>query len=408
VEVFVGRRPVRDRNILHAITMGYGELVARGRYPVAVVLVDVPMGQVDINVHPQKLEVRFAEPATVAAAVRHVVQAGVASGAWRVETAGPIQMIASLAPPALPFDGGPTPLAQRYARDLDRARREGSQPGFAFAETMPASANRAPRIVRAPSPARAWVSEVQQQTRAARAAERRLELRETTERPSPIAKQPFASFPEEPDSLAEGSGPAANAPAAAPGYFAKLRYLGQLDLTYLVCESEGELVLVDQHSAHERVELDRLRTQRIDHAVPVQKLLFPTTLDATARQLELVDRMGDLLATVGFECEAFGVATLAIKAVPAGIRHGDPSQLLRRLLDGWARDGTPSEDEQIDRVLAEIACHSVMRSGDRLTPDEAEALLRSVDGIDVTAPAPHGRALLLRLPLAEIGRRFGR
>jgi DNA mismatch repair protein MutL len=400
---------VRDRNVLHAITMGYGELVPRGRYPVAVVLLDAPPGQVDVNVHPQKLEVRFAEPAAVAAAVRHVVQAGVASAPWRAESgAGPVQMIASVttpAPPALPFDDAATPLAHRYARDLERSLERGRwQAGFAFADTVTS----APRIARAPSPARAWVQEVQQQTRAARAAERRLELRETVEQPSPIAKQPFASFPDDqPEPLADGSGPA-NAAAAAPGYFAKLRYLGQLDLTYLVCESEGELVLVDQHAAHERVELDRLRAQHTDHAVAVQKLLFPTTLEATPRQLELVGRLGELLATVGFECEAFGPATLAIKAVPAGIRHGDPSQLLRRLLDSWARDGTPSEAEQIDRVLAEIACHSVVRGGDRLTPDEAEALLRSIDGVDTTAPVPHGRALLLRLPLSEIGRRFGR
>jgi DNA mismatch repair protein MutL len=207
--------------------------------------------------------------------------------------------------------------------------------------------------------------------------------------------------------LADGSGS-----IAADGYFARLRYLGQLDLTYLACEGDGELVLVDQHAAHERVELARLR-DRGSHGdgntrVAVQNMLFPVTLDATPPQLELVARVGDLLAQVGFEVEPFGKATLAVKAVPAGIRHGDPAQLLRSLLHEWAESGTPSEAERLDALLGKIACHSVVRAGDRLTPSEAETLLRSLDGLDLSLPAPHGRAVLLRLPLSEIGRRFGR
>src|SRR6185295_19321719 len=95
VQLFVGRRPIRDRGLLHALALGYGELVPRGRYPIAVVLVDAPASGVDVNVHPQKLEVRFADPAAVTAAVRHVVQAGVNAARWRDEAGGavPVQMI---------------------------------------------------------------------------------------------------------------------------------------------------------------------------------------------------------------------------------------------------------------------------------------------------------------------------
>ncbi|HEX7841935.1 MAG TPA: hypothetical protein VF469_30905, partial [Kofleriaceae bacterium] len=210
--------------------------------------------------------------------------------------------------------------------------------------------------------------------------------------------------------LAEGTRPTA---AHAAGLFSQLRYLGQLDLTYLACEGDGELVLIDQHAAHERVELARLRERHArgsgEPRVAVQNMLFPVTLDATPPELALVGRVGGLLAQVGFEVEPFGKATLAVKAVPAGIRHGDPAQLLRRLLRDWAgAPGEPDRDAQLDALLGEIACHSVVRAGDRLTPSEAEALLRSLDGVDRSLPAPHGRAVLLRLPLAEIGRRFGR
>ena len=388
VQIFVGRRAVRDRGVLHAITMGYGELVPRGRYPVAVVLLDVPAGALDVNVHPQKIEVRFADPSSVAAAVRHAVQAGVAAAAWKddgVARSG-IQMtaIASSAPPALPFDGSAaTPLAQRYARELRRG-----QGTLGLEPTSRASAG-----------ARAWVASVKRTTRDIDAGDRAIASYVRSSRHADAAAEPIRP------TFADGSGPS---PAAAASYFTKLRYLGQLDLTYLVCESEGELVLVDQHVAHERVELARLEARHTERDVVVQNLLFPVTIEASAAQLELVARVGGLLAEVGFEVEPFGKTTLAIKAVPAGIRHGDPAELLRKLLDEWARDGAPSSHGAVARVLAEVACHSVVRAGDRLSLDEAESLLRALDGVDLGAPAPHGRALLLRLPLTEIGRRFGR
>ncbi|HMG22752.1 MAG TPA: hypothetical protein VK607_15565, partial [Kofleriaceae bacterium] len=183
----------------------------------------------------------------------------------------------------------------------------------------------------------------------------------------------------------------------------------------LACEGDGELVLIDQHAAHERVELARLRERHAcgtgEPRVAVQSMLFPVTLEATPSQLELVARVGGVLAQVGFEVEPFGAATLAVKAVPAGIRHGDPAQLLRRLLADWAEAGVPGEAEleaRLDGLLGAIACHSVVRAGDRLGASEAETLLRSLDGVDLSLPAPHGRAVLLRLPLSEIGRRFGR
>jgi DNA mismatch repair protein MutL len=458
VQIFVGRRPVRDRTLLHALTMGYGELVPRGRYPVAVLLIDAPAGSVDVNVHPQKQEVRFSDPNAIGAAVRHVIQAGIAEASWRHETGiQPVQMIASVAPPALPLDGRPaTALSERFSRDLRRSAQTIGQP----------PSDQAGLFDDGGTPAREWAAQIHHKTRAAKAAERRAELRETVERDSPLARQPFvsdddlarrreidaradasllgesgaradairtradeirtrgeqvdarapqadagwepaASPADAPQRIAEGSGPS-DAAMTSTGYWSRLRFLGQLDLTYFVCEASGELVLVDQHAAHERVELARLLARHTASDVAVQRMLFPVTIEATPSQLALVERVTDVLAEVGYEAERFGKTTLAIKAVPAGIRHGDPAQLLRRMLASWERDGMPDEDERVARVLAEIACHSVVRAGDRLTAGEAEALLRSLEDVDPTTPMPHGKALLLRLPLAEIGRRFGR
>jgi DNA mismatch repair protein MutL len=614
VQLFVGRRPVRDRGLLHALAMGYGELVPRGRHPFAIVLLDAPAGTVDINVHPQKLEVRFSDPAVVCAAVRHVVQAGVAAARWRDDAAGgsPVQlvgmvgMLPGVAPPLAPHGGAATPLAERHAEQM-RSRQVSL--GFEAAPEVRAfrgSVAAAPRDG-ASSP-RDWARTLREQTRASRAAEepavyrpgggedvpRLPSLAEHVRRAMAVGDEPRGNpaggapdadgvrvggaYAGEPrleaweaggdrgpdphvgaglgrdvrvggmhagdsrpgawgaggdrgpdlhvgDGLGRGGacaeaprldaweaggdrgpdphvgagqgrdvrvggmhagdprleawdaggdrspdphvgagqgrdartggthaggppladlgsdprtggapefGPATDsdeplvdlpplphrlagdtAPIAphVGGFFSQLRYLGQLDLTYLTCEGDGELVLVDQHAAHERVELARLRERHArggDARVAVQNMLFPVTLDATPAQLALVARVGELLAQVGFEVEPFGKATLALKAVPAGIRHGDPAHLLRRLLGEWAEVGAPSEAERLDTLLGTIACHSVVRAGDRLTSGEAETLLRSLDGVDLSLPAPHGRAVLLRLPLSEIGRRFGR
>jgi DNA mismatch repair protein MutL len=428
VQLFVGKRAIRDRGVLHALAMGYGELVPRGRYPVAVVLLDLAPGSVDINVHPQKSEVRFADPSAVAAAIRHVVQAGVAAAQWRADGAATsisMTAIASSAAPALPFDGPATSLAQRYARELRQRASIGSIGGRGSRRNAHAGQG---SLGIGNNPAREWANQLHRESDAMRAAESRglskytrslravegglaeapvdpmAALADEYSRLAVAAAVPEPELAAEPPTFADGSGRVAE----REGYFSQLRYLGQLDLTYLVCETAGELVLVDQHAAHERVELARLITRQAKHDPAIQKLLFPLTIDATAPQLELVGRMGALLAQVGYEAEAFGKSTIALKAVPAGIRHGDPAQLLRRLLDDWAKDGAPSDEQRLHAMLAEIACHSVVRAGDRLAAGEAEALLASLDGIDPETPAPHGRSLLLRLPLAEIGRRFGR
>ncbi|HTM19199.1 MAG TPA: DNA mismatch repair endonuclease MutL [Kofleriaceae bacterium] len=343
VQLYVGRRWVRDRGLLHALGMGYGELVPRGRYPVAVVFIDLPGASVDVNVHPQKLEVRFADAQAVYAAVRHIVGAGVAAAPWLTAAApsAPVRMhaIASMAPP--------------------------------------------PRAAERPRPA--WT------------------------RPRPLAEATLPLGPiAPPEGVAEAE-PAPPAPSAVSDFFTALRYLGQLDRTYLVCEADGELVLVDQHAAHERVAFQRLRERWQERALPVQRLLFPETLALDPAHVAAAAESAAALAALGFEVEPFGEATLAVRAVPAGLRAGDGPAVLGELLDELAdRGGSRALDERLDHVLATIACHSVVRAGDPLSPREADALLRSLDGVDFRAHCPHGRPVLLRIPVDELARRFGR
>ncbi|MEZ4367416.1 MAG: hypothetical protein R2939_14245 [Kofleriaceae bacterium] len=200
--------------------------------------------------------------------------------------------------------------------------------------------------------------------------------------------------------------PSAPAPStlapSSPGFFARLRLLGQLDHTYLVCEGDGELVLIDQHVAHERVILHGLRTRGDHGPAATQRLLFPAPLTLAAAHRALVARVGDTLRRAGFELGADGGSLVA---VPAGLR-ADPEAVLTALLGEL--DAAGGDAPLLDRALATVACHTAIRAGDTLGPDEARALLRSMDEVDFDEPGLHGRPVLLRLDVAELGRRFGR
>jgi len=385
VQLFVGRRFVRDRALLHAVTMGYGELVPRGRYPVAIVIVDVPGGSVDVNEHPQKLEVRFSDAGAVASAVRHVVRKGLATAPWLGEAAAtPLHATIFGSP-----DGsrGGSPDGSRGGSP-DGSR--GAMPPVERASDL--AARYAETTTRALFPM-GGLSRPAQQTRL---AEPRTSWSDAVDR----VRAPAPAPPPAPV-------PAAPAETTA-GFFARLRYMGQLDRTYLVCEGDGELVLIDQHAAHERVEFQRLRERSTAREVPIQRLLFPQTVEVPPAHHAVVDDLADVLAAAGFEVEPFGGATVAIKAMPAGLRD-DSAAVLRELLAELAdRAGSRAVEQRLDHVLATIACHSVVRAGDVLSPREAESLLGQMDGVDFRAHCPHGRPVLLRIPATEIGRRLGR
>ena len=320
--LFVGGRFVRDRPLLHALALGYGPIIEKGRYPLAALFLDPPRGEVDVNVHPQKLEVRFARAQEVYAAVRHVVGGAIARAPW--------------------------------LRPSDAARpiRTFTQPP-------------------------AWRAE--------------------------------ADVAEDQRAIVIDAGSLSLARAGAPRFFAGLSYVGQIHRTYLVCEAPDELILIDQHAAHERVAYGRLRAAHARRQMPRQQLLFPIPIDVDPAEAAAAEG-GELLGALGFEVSRAGPAQILLRAVPEPLKDADPKPLVREVLAELA-DGTPpgpGDLDRIDHVLATIACHSVVRAGDVLGRPEAVALLAQLDDVDLRSHCPHGRPVMLRLPLAEIERRFGR
>ncbi len=376
--LFVGGRFVRDRSLLHALAFGYGALLEKGRYPLATLFIEVPGQELDVNVHPQKLEVRFARPQEVYAAVRHVVGGAIARAPWLAERSAQAMRVFTLPP------RDRAPGANADDDSAGRASAAVSRMGVAL-----------PRPAQAGLPLRA---------RAAGAA--RPGLRDAG--PGGVAWSPGAGAGSAgvTHAGADAGGTEKQADAGA-AFFSMLSYIGQLDRTYLVCEGPGEMILVDQHAAHERIAFGRLRAAHGRREIRRQRLLFPlpVEVDEVAAALAGDERM---LEPFGVEVSVEG-RTLYVRAVPEMLKDADPKPLLRDVLGQLADGGVAvSAIERIDHVLATMACHSVVRAGDALTRDEVLALLAQLDGVDLRSHCPHGRPVLLRMPITEIERRFGR
>jgi len=354
--LFVGKRFVRDRSLLHALGMGYGELLEKGRYPLAALFVEVPGQELDVNVHPQKLEVRFARPQEVYGAVRHVVGAAVARAPWLP----PAPLRAYTLPPE-----AATGAADRAADGRSQAptRREGG----------------------------GWQ-----------------EILRPAQRAQPRDTGPVVASGES----AATQSPLAETPAArSDGFFGSLGYVGQIRRTYLICESRDELVIVDQHAAHERITFERLRQAHRQRQVVRQRLLFPIPIEIDEASMAAVRDASavDTLAALGFEVEDFGPTTLLLRAVPDLLKQVDPKPLLLDVIAGMTADEpTGSAEASFDRVFATMACHGALRAGDVVSPEEARALLVQLDAVDLRSHCPHGRPVLLRMPVAEIEQRLGR
>ncbi len=307
-------RWVRDRLLLRAVLDGYASLVMRGRYPIAVLFVGIPPGEVDVNVHPAKLEVRFRSSAAVHQLIVPALRA---------------RLAAALAPPP---------------------------PAAVARETAPAYA--APRVDGAPHTA-------------------------------PAAQTPLWT--------------------PAPRGFASLRFIGQIFDGYLLCEGEGRVVLIDQHAAHERVVFERLRAECRAGGIARDRLLVPETIALPAAESAVLAEHAAALAAAGLEGEPFGEGTFLLRTVPGLLRGRDVGALVRAVAGELVEEGASAAAERAtDAALATIACHGVVRVGQRLGAAEAQALLASMDGVEVSAHCPHGRPVAAELARTQLEALFRR
>ena len=357
LRLLVNGRPVQDAMIRHAVGDGMRGFLMKGYQPAGVLRLSIAPDQVDVNVHPAKREIRFQR----SEAVRRFVTDGIGKA-----MAGYQQDLRAglFAPPPRPY------------------REQADDPGAAAAgpPDFPASVSAEPPA-QPPLPGAA---------------------------PSLAQPRPARVWPEEPLSIPDRP---LSEPEPAAGY-AGLTLIGQLFSLYLLCEREGQFIVIDQHAAHERLLYGQLLQGYLAANIPQQALLFPVTVELTPAQGETLAQRGGEVAAFGFALEPFGDATHVIKAAPALVSHVAPQALLREILDGLRgpvrSDAARPVPQAVDDLLASMACKAAVKAGNRLQPVEMLKLLARMEAGAVFSHCPHGRPVLKTFTAQEVEQWFHR
>jgi DNA mismatch repair protein MutL len=367
LHLLVNGRPVRDRSLARAVAQAYGSVLEPGRYPVGAVYVELPPDQVDVNVHPQKAEVRFSEARALFDAVTRELHASLAR-AFSLPSLGDRRAWST--PRGAPLSAGVYPSDPAGSQVV-------SQAPSSLAEPPPAS-----------DP---W----------------RLEA--TREAGQPRAVTDRATMPSPAPPLTELA-----ADTAEPGlfrgvgFYASLEFLAQLRATFLVCSGSDGLYVLDQHAAAERVTYHRLRAAFASRSMATQHLLIPEVLELLPSEVATLEERAQEVASLGLEVRAVGANAVAVHAVPMLLMRAPPERIVRDLVAELGRAARRPFSDASDLVLATMACHASIRAGDALSREEAIALLRALDEVDFGGHCPHGRPVVTRLGYDELERRVGR
>ncbi len=361
--VFVNGRFVYDRSVQHALAEGFRGRLMKGQFPVAVLFIEVPFDQVDVNVHPAKHQVRFARQRDI----HELVARAVTDALTRAERPRFVSPSASSPPPAgAPRVADPEPVYGRDggeggARETQRRQPpDGLEPPQRGFGQPPGEADPQPAPVRIPTQAAA-------------------------------------------------SGPAGQADLWPRGFFSELHVIGQFQDTYILCEAPGQLVLIDQHAAHERIYYEDLRGRAGRGRPAAQLLALPEKVELDHTEAALLQPLLPELSRAGLDIEPFGGTTFVIRAVPQPLAGVDLAPVLREMAEKMAAEGAvPEPASLVDDCLKVMACHGAIRANQRLAPAQIEALLRRLDRCRDPAHCPHGRPTYISRPLREIEKAFGR
>ena len=406
---YINGRFIKDKVVQHAILQAYRNFLERGRYPVVAVFIDIAPGEVDVNVHPTKHEVRFREQGRVHDAIQAAVESVLKQTPWlkRAQQVGE----------TLPSSGGMrSPASLMGGRPMRQGELMGpSAPaGGAFFTATPPPQDAALSAGAAVSagPDTSSVS-------AARVAEVRELLADYRPQPQPPLR-PQYRFPEAtggpPPSPAAAVAEAVAREVEAPpehegalGYFSSLSVIGQFNASYIICQRGVDLILIDQHAAHERVAFERLKREFAGREVDSQGLLFPETMELSFRESAVLREHLEQLGRLGFAFQEFGGNTWLLNGVPQILSATRYLETIRDVLEelgslGRSRTFTDIQED----LLARIACHSVVRGRRTLTAQEIASLFRQMDETDFSSNCPHGRPVMQAITLSDVEKMFKR
>ena len=393
IYVFVNRRLVRDRLILHAIHEAYRNILPPNAFPATLLFLEMPYDEVDVNVHPAKIEVRFRRSQFVHDFTRDAIRQALMS-------TRPIASFAAVATGNIAAN----PVAPPASFDS----------GFVQANTN----SGVPRAI-IPEMEELGVGSGGGSDYAAAGG---FDLASAPMQPVPqrFPFEPGNSFSlgampggqtREPNWAENFSRAGTDAPATLPrpDQIADLKPLGQVSASFIVAVNGEGLWIVDQHVAHERVLFEQHLEARRAGKVEAQRLLMPMVIELAPRQLVIYEKIAEELGANGFEVEPMGPKSVAIQAVPAGIAANDAEHLLTEILDGLDRENVAiSIDTLQSKIAASTACHAAIKVNMPLDQTKMEWLLAALAKTDCPMSCPHGRPVVLRYSLKEIEKAFHR
>ena len=348
--IYLNGRHIRDKFIQHALRESFRGLTEPGRYPAAILLLEIPSADVDVNVHPTKTEVRFRDGGRI----HGLVMAGV-----REKLLG-----SDLTPSAVPMRADATPLPRQDLREqLASFFRQGPMPGEGGEH--PASNVQRPTS--------------NEETIAVGAA-------------SPSVRSSTLDVGH--STLGLNSNPAAAI---------------QLHNSYLVAQSDDGMIIIDQHALHERIMYEELLTRVTRGPLESQRMLIPHVVQASSRQMALLEPIRELLERLGIEVAPFGPDSVAVQSFPSFLEKLDPGEFVRELLERGEQELLDLHGEELlHEILDMMSCKAAVKAGDPLSPAEIEALLARRELIERSSNCPHGRPTTLRLSLRDLDKQFKR
>jgi DNA mismatch repair protein MutL len=343
--IFVNGRHVRDRVLAHALREAYRDILHHERQPAYALWLTLDPRRVDVNVHPQKTEVRFRDAGAIHQFVRHAVERALAATAAEQPAVSAMERLgvaAAQLPPLVP---------------LDPSTRAGTAPGVGSTRVQSTLA---------------------------------LDARE----PAAFYRRLFG----------ERAPPALPENDDYPLGFA----LAQLHGIYILAQNRAGLILVDMHAAHERIVYEKLKAG-FDGRVPLQPLLVPATFAAESLEVAVATEHAEALQALGFDVSPIGPATLAVRAIPQALHDADAAALARAVLhDIREYGGSRALDARRDELLSTMACHGAVRANRSLTIAEMNGLLREMEATERAGQCNHGRPTWYQLSLNDLDRLFMR
>jgi len=390
IYIFVNRRLVRDRLILHAIHEAYRNILPPTVFPATLLFLEMPYEEVDVNVHPAKIEVRFRRSQFVHDFTRDTIRQSLMSARPIASFATAATTVA--APPSAGFGNGEYSSGSISAPGGSSVPRGTIPPMEQIGLGSGVASDGGFDLTGAP------IEPVEQ----------RIPFSPGSAFGAAVAR---AQVPAASNWAANLASPSPDAPATLPRpeQIADLKPLGQVNSSFIVAVNGEGLWIVDQHVAHERVLFEQHLEARRAGKIEAQRMLMPLVIELSPRQIVTFERIAEELGANGFEVELMGPKSVAIQAVPAGVAAPDAEKLLREILDGIERENAAISIETLQaKIAASTACHAAIKVNMPLEPSKMEWLLDALARTDCPMSCPHGRPVVLRYSVREIEKAFHR